>query len=459
MGSSDRSTQYRKRDPEPQELINLRQKLYEQIMPGLESFSAEDWNKAKETASNALSQQSQLVSQIPSALEGIQRSGELASEIANVARTGNIPSAMADRLNASVNQSLQSGLGSMLNGLASRGVLNSSITGQGINNLSQSAADAYNRNYMTAYQAVLGGLGQAMQGQQSSANAYASALTSGMKALGAVPEDAYTGAISELMPAYNFWKDWQKSYDGREDYDTVVTQGGGSCITGETRVRLADGREIPVSELKETDKIQAWDFERGCVVSAPLTAFFRDIPDGGADVIRVEFEDGSSVGVIYEHLFFDLTEGKFVAVNAGSVEFIGHEFAKASTDGKITGVKVTGIRADGKANETYAPQCEGHLNFIAEGFITGNDGQLGLCNRFDYDTDKMTYDAVRQEADMMKYGILEYGELDDVISKDFYMKNKCYEFRVAIGKGLMTFEQLREYLSKYAGYFIEKGGE
>ena len=37
--------------------------------------------------------------------------------------------------------------------------------------------------------------------------------------------------------------------------------------------------------------------------------------------------------------------------------------------------------------------------------------------------------------------------------------NKCYEFRVAIGKGLMTFEQLREYLSKYAGYFIEKGGE
>lgn len=175
MGSSDSSTQYRKRDPEPQELINLRQKLYEQIMPGLESYSADDWNKAKETASNALSQQTQLVSQIPNALEGIRKSGELASEIANVARTGNIPSALTDRLNASVNQSLQSGLGSMLNGLASRGVVNSSIASQGINNLSQSAADAYNRNYMSAYQAVLGGLGSALQGQQTSANAYATA--------------------------------------------------------------------------------------------------------------------------------------------------------------------------------------------------------------------------------------------------------------------------------------------
>lgn len=459
MGSSDSSAQYRKRDPEPQELINLRQKLYEQIMPGLESYSTQDWNRAKETASNALSQQTQLVSQMPNALEGIRRSGELASEIANVARTGNIPSAMADRLNASVNQSLQSGLGSMLNGLASRGVVNSSIASQGINNLSQSAADAYNRNYMSAYQAVLGGLGQALQGQQTSANAYATALTSGMKALGNVPEDAYTGAISELMPAYNLWKDWQKSYDGREDYDTVVTQGGGSCITGETLVRLSDGSEIAVSELKDTDKIQAWDFERGCIVSAPLTAFFRDNPNGGADVIRVEFEDGSSVGVIYEHLFFDMTDGKFVAVNANSVDFVGHEFAKVGHDGKISGVKVTGIHSGEKANETYAPQCEGQLNFIAEGFITGNDGQLGLCNRFEYDTEKMTYDFEKKDADIKRYGILDYELFDGAISKDFYMKNKCYEFAVSIGKGLMTLEQLKEYLSKYAGYFIGKDGE
>lgn len=219
MGSGGSSTTtVPKRAPEPDELVDLRKGLYNKMYPGLQTFSISDWGKAKRTADEALQQQGSLLRQIPSALS---QSNSLADEIANIARTGNIPSALTNSLNSSVNQELQSGMGSMLNSLASRGVVNSSITSQGVNDLSRQAADAYNRNYMTAYQSVLGGLGSAMQGQQANTGN----LLSTINAVSKIPEQAYEGVSAQLMPAFNLWKAWQNSYDNREDYDTIVKQG------------------------------------------------------------------------------------------------------------------------------------------------------------------------------------------------------------------------------------------
>lgn len=217
MGSGGSTTQYRNRDPESPELISLRSNLYNAVMPGLQSFSPSDWDTAKQTANNAIQQQAKLLDQLPSTLN---QNSSIASEIANVARTGNIPSGVTNRLNASVNQNLQSGMGTMLNNLANRGVVNSSITGQGINNLSKQAADAYNRNYLNAYQSTIGGLSAAMQGQQANM----SALMSAANMLGNVPTQAYEAAGAGITPAFNLWKAWQNSYDNRQDYDTVVQQ-------------------------------------------------------------------------------------------------------------------------------------------------------------------------------------------------------------------------------------------
>ncbi len=160
MGSGGSSYQVRTRDPEPEYLKNIRSKLINAVMPGIESFSPNNWTNAQNTANQALSQQSALMSQLPGALN---KSSGIADELAQIARTGNIPSSVANNLNASVNQNLKTGMGTMLNNLASRGVVNSSITGQGINNLSQNAADAYNRNYLQAYNSTINGLGAAMQ--------------------------------------------------------------------------------------------------------------------------------------------------------------------------------------------------------------------------------------------------------------------------------------------------------
>ena len=112
-------------------------------------------------------------------------------------------------------------MGSLLNNMSSRGVVNSSITGQGISRLGQQAADAYNRNYLNAFNSVLSGQAQALQGSQNNTASLLSALGTTAQ----LPSQAYEGAAAGLMPAYNFWKALQSSYDNREDYDTIVQQG------------------------------------------------------------------------------------------------------------------------------------------------------------------------------------------------------------------------------------------
>ena len=153
--------------------------------------------------------------QIPSALNQQSKLGNL---LAYTAETGNLPTGLTDSMNASVNQELKSGMGEMLNTLAGQGVLNSSIASQGINSLSQQAADAYNRNYMTAYQTALNGMSSALRGQQNNV----SSLLSAARGIGDIPTSIYENVATGITPAMTLWKDWQSLHDNREDYDTVV---------------------------------------------------------------------------------------------------------------------------------------------------------------------------------------------------------------------------------------------
>ena len=449
-GSKTSTQQIQKRAAQPEELNTLAQGLYSKIYPGLQSFDANSFSQANNIANEVLSQQSSLISQLPATMS---QNNNILNEMLGVTRTGNLPAVLTDNMNASVNKELQGSMGNMLNSLSERGVLNSSITGQGISRLGQQAADAYNKNYLTAYNSVLNGYGQALQGNQGNINSQISALS----ALGSIPSQVQENAYAGIMPAFNFWKTWQQLENSKpEMYDTVVTQKQRSCITPDTRVMLKNCKLVPVSELGIYDEIMCWDFVIGELTHAPLMAFYKE-EDGEKehDVIRVKFEDGSSVGVVIEHLFFDLTEGKFVAVNKDSMNYIGHEFAKVN-DGLVHGVKVTEIVKDGTVTKTYAPQPEKHWNFLAEGFITGNDGQLGFVNRHDFDTKRMHYDYTTYLDDFFTYGRAGYHRFKDLMSDEYFRRNRFDETQIAVCKGLIDFDEFYAYLRKFKHCFIDE---
>ena len=191
-GGGSSSAQYRKRDPEPQGLTDLRQGLFDKIFPNLESYDPARWTDAQNIADNALKNQ-----------------GSAIDEMFDMARTGNIPQGFRDNAMATINRGLQSGMGDMLNSLGNRGVLNSSITNTGISGLGTKAANAFQDSFLNSFNSLLGGYQGAAQGYSGIGN------------------QAFQNAGAALMPAYNFWKDWQSSYDGKEDFDTVVSQRSG----------------------------------------------------------------------------------------------------------------------------------------------------------------------------------------------------------------------------------------
>ena len=69
FGSGGSSTQtVRKREPEPEALGDLRMALYNKIYPGLQSFNANNFAQAQNTANNALQQQNNLLRNLKTAL-------------------------------------------------------------------------------------------------------------------------------------------------------------------------------------------------------------------------------------------------------------------------------------------------------------------------------------------------------------------------------------------------------
>ena len=116
-------------------------------------------------------------------IEGVgDRQGDLASTVWDFTESGSIPEEMKRNLMSTVNGELKTNTGSALNDLASRGVMNSSVANRSINNLSNAAADAYAKNYLDAYNAVLGGYGQTNNTLASQADTYSKAFSNANQA-------------------------------------------------------------------------------------------------------------------------------------------------------------------------------------------------------------------------------------------------------------------------------------
>jgi hypothetical protein len=169
-----------------------------------------------------------------------------------------------DRLTASVNSGLDKTMGSTLNDLASRGVVNSSVTNKGMADMSRSAADALNAGYLDTFNSVLGGYhqgantaattGRSLVDTFLNINTAANDASRNMIALGdsygksgsqrvadmlsvantGIAErdqlndhlgSYYINAAAPMMPAYDMMKTMQTDHVNSNKKDTIVKQG------------------------------------------------------------------------------------------------------------------------------------------------------------------------------------------------------------------------------------------
>jgi len=226
-----------------------------------------------------------------------------------------------------------------------------------------------------------------------------------------------------------------------------------NCITPDTLITLADGSQKEVQYLTGDDMLLVWNLETGSYEEAPIA--FVDFDDEAEfDVVNLYFSDGSEVGVIYEHGFFDMDMGKYVYINKFNAEdYIGHSFMKQADIENNTWETVTldDVVIETKMSEAYSPVTNVHLCYFTDGVLSMPGGIEGLFNIFEVDTQTMAYDAEKKAADIEKYGLFTYDDFADIVSENTFNAFNGQYFKVAIGKGMLTWEDIEYLANRYAG--------
>lgn len=227
----------------------------------------------------------------------------------------------------------------------------------------------------------------------------------------------------------------------------------GGCIATGTLITLADGRQVPVESLTGNEMLLVWNMYTGTFGAAPILCIDSD-PFSMYEVIRLSFSDGTTVDVISEHSFFDVNLNKYVYLDRYAADYIGHCFLKQGVDGMVH-AKLEDVTIVLDNTAAYSPVTYGHLCYFVNGMLSMPGGIDGLFNIFEVDGETMMYDAEAMAADIEKYGLYTYEELNTLVPVPevmFDAVNGQY-LKVAVGKGIITIEQIGELVERYADLF------
>ena len=205
----------------------------------------------------------------------------------------------------------------------------------------------------------------------------------------------------------------------------------------------------------ESDVLLVFDHETGQYVAAPILFIERD---GGAEytVINLTFSNGTTTRLIYEHGLFDLTLNRYVYITEQNFSsFIGHEFAVLSEHGYET-VTMTDAYLTTEYTGCYSLTTAYHLNYFIDGFFSMPGGIEGLFNFFEYD-ENLRYDEEQMAEDIAKYGLYTYEDFAPYLPEELYYAFQAPYFKVAVGKGMITFEEIIAN-TKFGLFAKEMGG-
>lgn len=233
----------------------------------------------------------------------------------------------------------------------------------------------------------------------------------------------------------------------------VGAKGAAACIAAGTLITLADGTQKKVEDLLETDVLLVFDHETGKYVEANILFIERDGWDY-YNVINLEFSNGTKTRLIYEHGLFDLTLNKYVYITERNYsEFLGHEFAVLGENGAYEKITLDKAYMTYEYTGCYSLVTVYHMNYFIDGLFSMPGGIDGLFNIFEYG-ENLTYDQEKMQADIEKYGLFTYEDFKDYIPEEIYNAFPAPYFKVAIGKGMLTFDTLLQYIEQ----FIVKNG-
>ena len=230
------------------------------------------------------------------------------------------------------------------------------------------------------------------------------------------------------------------------------------CVAEGTLITLADGRQVPVEQLTGNERLLVWNLKTGRFDSAPI--LFIDSEEAKVyDIINLYFSDGTHVKVISEHAFWDFDLNKYVYLREDASKYIGHYFNKQVTDkhGKMAWEKVqlTDVSITKEYTTAWSPVTEKHLCLYVNGMLSMPGGTEGLANTFEVNGRTMKIDRAKYRKDIKTYGVYTYEEFYELypVPQEMFEAVDGQYLKVAIGKGLLTHEELTYLIERYSKFF------
>ena len=223
-----------------------------------------------------------------------------------------------------------------------------------------------------------------------------------------------------------------------------------SCFASGTIITLADGTTKKIEDITINDELLVFDHENGVYTASPII-FIENDGLNYYNVITLKFDNGTVSRIIFEHAFFDLSLNKYVYITSENyTDYIGHSFAVYDEDLKTYNATVL---VDSSLEEEYTG-CYSlvtvyHMNYFIDGLFSFPGGINGLFNYFEYD-ELLKYDKEKMEEDILEYGLYTYDDFKDYIPYEIYeYVFPTKYFKVAVGKGMITFDEIVSLIEKY----------
>ncbi|MGI6732549.1 MAG: InlB B-repeat-containing protein [Anaerovoracaceae bacterium] len=248
------------------------------------------------------------------------------------------------------------------------------------------------------------------------------------------------------------------TYDGKVGETSIKVNEKppeGLCVADGTLITLADGSQKPVEELTGDELLLVWNLHTGKFDIAPI-AFIDSDPLAEYKIIHLHFSDGTDVKVIYEHGFWNFNLNEYVYINGDNPQqYIGHWFKKQITDadGNLTWTKVqlVDVVFEYEYTRAWSPVTYEHLSYYTNGMLSMPGGIEGLINIFEVSPDTIKIDEDAYLADIAEYGLFTYEEFTQIINvpAEMFDAFQAKYFKVAIGKGHITMEELLALILHY----------
>jgi len=266
--------------------------------------------------------------------------------------------------------------------------------------------------------------------------------------VGDLENDTYTLTMSSIAIRED------EGFEHMQEFKFRVNVNPG-CVTEDTMVTLADGSQVAVSKLKGDENLLVWNMFTGSFDTAPILFIDKDCKRE-YEIINLYFSDGSSVKVIDEHGFWNITLNKFVFIRKDAKQYIGHWFNKQVVDagGNPTNseVQLVDVVISKEYTSAWSPVTAVHMCSYVNGMLSMPGGTTGLINIFEVDDKTMTINYDSYLADIDKYGLFTYEEFLEIqpIPRNVFEALGGQYMKIAIGKGLITTEELKNLIVKYS---------